>query len=448
MRNKALTLTYVFIFVIFGLLGYWNPLVGDDLNWWSSWGTNYFFSGTFLTYDGRYLGDLLVILMTHFKIISFLIYGMSAVAISYLIMKIAQSLFNNYHPILTLMLTAILLLTPPKDIYRQIWGWHAGFANYVPSVIFPLFFIYIISKYYNNFAATINISKFSKSLLLITAILSQFLAEHITLLNCCNDLIILLFLHRHFSSDFFHKYFRWLGLGHLVGAILMFINGAYLKILWQGHDSYRSLDSQQAMLLPYLKTFFSNKKIILLIVFIIIGFVLNFRKKPDSKFLTINALLLVDALVAIVPFFVINPFGPRCIFASYVFLATLLITNWIAWLQNYFKVFTVISLALFMMLGIHFDKIALNYWQINELSKQYCNYQQTTANSKIYIINYPNTDYLWAPNMSEDSIFQSFFVHQKDKPIIGIEYDKWKQHTSKLKVNDLAKFDRQIKITN
>ena len=448
MRNKALTLTYVFIFVIFGLLGYWNPLVGDDLNWWSSWGTNYFFSGTFLTYDGRYLGDLLVILMTHFKIISFLIYGMSAVVISYLIMKIAQSLFNNYHPILTLLLTAIILLSPPKDIYRQIWGWHAGFANYVPSVIFPLFFIYIISKYYNNFAATINISKFSKSLLLITAILSQFLAEHITLLNCCNDLIILLFLRRHFSSDFFHKYFRWQGLGHLVGAILMFINGAYLKILWQGHDSYRSLDSHQAMLLPYLKTFFSNKKIILLIVFIIIGFMLNFRKKPDSKFLTINALLLVDALVALVPFFVINPFGPRCIFASYVFLATLLITNWIAWLQNYFKVFTVISLALFMILGIHFDKIALNYWQINELSQQYCNYQQTTANSKIYIINYPNTDYLWAPNMSEDSIFQSFFVHQNDKPIIGIEYDKWKQHTSKLKVNDLAKFDRQIKITN
>lgn len=448
MRNKALTLTYVFIFVIFGLLGYWNPLVGDDLNWWSSWGTNYFFSGTFLTYDGRYLGDLLVILMTHFKIISFLIYGMSAVVISYLIMKIAQSLFNNYHPILTLLLTAIILLSPPKDIYRQIWGWHAGFANYVPSVIFPLFFIYIISKYYNNFAATINISKFSKSLLLITAILSQFLAEHITLLNCCNDLIISLFLRRHFSSDFFHKYFRWQGLGHLVGAILMFINGAYLKILWQGHDSYRSLDSHQAMLLPYLKTFFSNKKIILLIVFIIIGFMLNFRKKPDSKFLTINALLLVDALVALVPFFVINPFGPRCIFASYVFLATLLITNWIAWLQNYFKVFTVISLALFMILGIHFDKIALNYWQINELSQQYCNYQQTTANSKIYIINYPNTDYLWAPNMSEDSIFQSFFVHQNDKPIIGIEYDKWKQHTSKLKVNDLAKFDRQIKITN
>ena len=448
MRNKALTLTYVFIFVIFGLLGYWNPLVGDDLNWWSSWGTNYFFSGTFLTYDGRYLGDLLVILMTHFKIISFLIYGMSAVVISYLIMKIAQSLFNNYHPILTLLLTAIILLSPPKDIYRQIWGWHAGFANYVPSVIFPLFFIYIISKYYNNFAATINISKFSKSLLLITAILSQFLAEHITLLNCCNDLIILLFLRRHFSSDFFHKYFRWQGLGHLVGAILMFINGAYLKILWQGHDSYRSLDSHQAMLLPYLKTFFSNKKIILLIVFIIIGFMLNFRKKPDSKFLTINALLLVDALVALVPFFVINPFGPRCIFASYVFLATLLITNWIAWLQNYFKVFTVISLALFMILGIHFDKIALNYWQINELSQQYCNYQQTTANSKIYIINYPNTDYLWAPNMSEDSIFQSFFVHQNDKPIIGIEYNKWKQHTSKLKVNDLAKFDRQIKITN
>ena len=84
MRNKALTLTYVFIFVIFGLLGYWNPLVGDDLNWWSLWGTNYFFNGTFLTYDGRYFGDLLVILMTHFKIISFLIYGISAVAISYL----------------------------------------------------------------------------------------------------------------------------------------------------------------------------------------------------------------------------------------------------------------------------------------------------------------------------------------------------------------------------
>lgn len=448
MRNKALTLTYFFIFVIFGLLGYWNPLVGDDLNWWSSWGTNYFFNGTFLTYDGRYIGDLLVILMTHFKIISFIIYGISAVAISYLIMKIAQSLFNNYHPIMTLFITALLLLAPPKDIYRQIWGWHAGFANYVPSIIFPLFFIYIISKYYNTFSDAINISTFSKSLLLITAILSQFLAEHITLLNCCNDLIILFFLRRHFSSNFFNKYFRWIGLGHLLGATLMFINGAYLKILRQGHDSYRSLNSQQDMLLPYLKTFFNNQKIILLIIFIIIGFLLNFWTNPDSKVITINILLLFDTIVALVPFIIINPFGPRCIFASYIFLITLLITNWTAWLQNYFKIFTVIGLALFILSGIYFDKTAFNYFQINELSKQYCDYQQMTTNKKIYIINYPNTDYLWAPNMSEDSVFQSFFVHQKNKQIIGIDYDNWKQYTSKLKIDNFAKFNRQIKINN
>lgn len=448
MRNKALTLTYFFIFVIFGLLGYWNPLVGDDLNWWSSWGTNYFFNGTFLTYDGRYIGDLLVILMTHFKIISFIIYGISAVAISYLIMKIAQSLFNNYHPIMTLFITALLLLAPPKDIYRQTWGWHAGFANYVPSIIFPLFFIYIISKYYNTFSDAINISTFSKSLLLITAILSQFLAEHITLLNCCNDLIILFFLRRHFSSNFFNKYFRWIGLGHLLGATLMFINGAYLKILRQGHDSYRSLNSQQDMLLPYLKTFFNNQKIILLIIFIIIGFLLNFWTNPDSKVITINILLLFDTIVALVPFIIINPFGPRCIFASYIFLITLLITNWTAWLQNYFKIFTVIGLALFILSGIYFDKTAFNYFQINELSKQYCDYQQMTTNKKIYIINYPNTDYLWAPNMSEDSVFQSFFVHQKNKQIIGIDYDNWKQYTSKLKIDNFAKFNRQIKINN
>lgn len=446
--NRIRPLIYLIIFVIFGLIGYWMPLVGDDLNWWSAWGTHYFSSGTFLTYDGRYLGDLLVILMTHSKLISFCIYGSCAALITYLVNLISRILFQRDYQVIGAILMAIGLLLAPKDVFRQIWGWHAGFANYVPSIIFPLFFIYLICAYYDQPNKKINFSQSTSFLILLAAILSQFLAEHITLLNCFNDFLLLIFFRRHFSPEFFKKYFRWIFIGNLIGAFLMFINGAYIKLLFAGHDSYRHIDSQQAALLPYLKTFVSHYRIILLLIILLVIILVNFYYQTAysnySKLKLINEWLIIDAIVALLPFIVITPFGPRCIFGSYTLIIALLVINLTARLPHYYKILTPLSLLALLFLGFYFNKISLNYYQTNKLSQDYCQYQQTLQRKDFYVINYSNIDYLWSSNMSEDPMFLHFFVGDSNHKIIAVNYEDWQAYAPHYKVGNFQKFEQQI----
>jgi len=75
MTRTAKVSFYFILFIIFGLIGLWMPLLGDDLHWGTYFGSNYFPNGIFTYYDGRYLGDLLVIMITKIKVVAFLAYG-------------------------------------------------------------------------------------------------------------------------------------------------------------------------------------------------------------------------------------------------------------------------------------------------------------------------------------------------------------------------------------
>lgn len=260
---------YIIIFIIFGLIGMWMPLLGDDLHWGTYFGSNYFPQGIFLKYDGRYLGDLLVITMTKFKPIAFLGYGTFMTAIVYLIQKIREQIkAPKSLGLMSSTLAAILIFLTPNVIFKQILGWHAGFANYVPSLVFPLFMLYLVLKNYDN--KNIHYYRTSTYLIFFAAIFAQFFAEHLTILNVFNTILVWLFLRKHFG-DQFKKVLNFILAGNLIGAFLMFINGAYLKILF-GRDSYRSLkgSSNSDTMFNYLRIQFSAKHLMIVGIGILI----------------------------------------------------------------------------------------------------------------------------------------------------------------------------------
>lgn len=349
---------YTIIFLIFALIGYWMPMVGDDLNWWSGWGLQYFQSGNFTYYDGRYLGDLLIISMMKFKFIAFLAYGTFPTLIIYLVQKIREEISPAKNiGLISSGITTLMFLLAPKLIFKQIWGWHSGFANYVPSVVFPLFLLYLVVK--NIDKKDSKYMRTSTLLIFFASLFAQFFAEHITLLNCFNILLVWLLFRNRFSSSFKKIIYVIMG-GNFLGAILMFINGAYMKILI-GSDSYRHVNGTEDTLLTYFQNYFSTAHIvigfgILIIAALVVAF-FSFKLK-NRKQAIVNIGLILSGVVSIAPFLVISPFGSRCIFAAYTFGSALIAINLDILLDAYQKyLFPIITIAI-IGVGLKFDYMA------------------------------------------------------------------------------------------
>ena len=312
MTRTAKLSFYFIIFIIFGLVGLWMPLLGDDLHWGTYFGSNYFPQGIFLRYDGRYLGDFLIIAITKIKLLSFIAYGTFMTLIVFLVQKIRDQIkIPKSLGLVSSSLMTIAILIAPKIIFQQILGWHSGFANYVPSVVFPLFMLYLVLKNYDqevHYYRTIII------LIFLASIMAQFFAEHVTVLNCFNSVLVWIFLRKHFGTEF-KKILNWILLGNFIGAFLMFINGAYLKILF-GKDSYRSVSGSNKTdtMISYFKTQFTPRTLItvgiLLLIFSL--FVIWYSTKvKDVKLRIANLSLLLSGFVVITPFLVVSPFGAR-----------------------------------------------------------------------------------------------------------------------------------------
>ncbi|UQS83585.1 hypothetical protein [Bombilactobacillus thymidiniphilus] len=441
--KKASSIILILDFLLFGLLGYWMPLVGDDLNWWSTWGQNYFFNGTFLNYDGRYLGDLLIILMSHLPIISFLIYGFCGSLLAYLIARILRIIFPHSNYYLRLVLSSLALLLLPRSIFRQIWGWHAGFANYGPSLIFPLFFIALTLKYWNNKQHP----QFNHSwLLFISAIAAQFLAEHITLLNCLNIVLVLILGRQHLTSSFKKQYLKPLALGNFLGAILMFCNGAYVRVL-MGKDTYRSVGQvQQDTLINYLKNLFVGRPHLMLamLIFVFVLVVLcwlNWQRFHNRLLLVTNCWLLLSATVSQAPFIVISPYGPRCQFVFVIFLWLIILLNILPWLNLAPRIFSVLVTLFFLFTGIKFDHIAYDYHQTFVVATALSIEQGRQHVKHTYVLNYRDVNFIWATNSSWDANFKAYFVNPESK-VVPVDYQTWQDLSQGLNLKQ--KHDRSI----
>ncbi|KRO00440.1 hypothetical protein [Companilactobacillus kimchiensis] len=448
MTRTAKLSFYFILFIIFGLIGLWMPLLGDDLHWGTYFGSNYFPQGIFLKYDGRYLGDLLVITMTKVRPIAFLAYGTFMTTIVYLIQKIREQIKmpKSIGLVSASLATALILLTP-KVIFKQILGWHAGFANYVPSLVFPLFMLYLVLKNYDN--KDVHYYRTSTILIFFAAIAAQFFAEHITILNVFNSILVWLFLRKHFGNHF-KKILNLILIGNFIGAFLMFINGAYLKILF-GTDSYRSVKGSATAdtMFNYMRTQFSMKHLLLLgvatLIFTVAVILYTLRIK-NTKQKIANFSLLLSGFVVIAPFLVVSPFGSRCMFATYMFFIAIFAINFDLLLTAYERYILPIFMLIAIGLGIKTDAVAHNYGKTFNMQIQYSQYQNTVNRNTQYFLQYKDTNYIWltAP-IQDDGNFAELYVKDANRNKVPINYYDWTDAANKIKKNKYQTHDEYMK---
>lgn len=434
---------YLLAFIIFGLIGYWMPLLGDDINWGTYFGMNYFPQGIFLHYDGRYLGDMLVILITKVRPLAFIAYGGFMTLILYLIQKIRNEIApTKSWNLFAASLTGIMILIMPGFLFQQILGWHAGFANYVPSLIFPLFMLYLVLK---NYDGDIEYKRLTIAFIFIFAIGAQFFAEHLTILNVFNDVLIFLFLRKHFSAHF-KKIFYWIFAGNVIGAFFMFINGAYIKVLL-GTDSYRSVkgSGNKETMFNYLTAQFTPKKLMemigIVVVFSIVIFIYSLVIK-NTKQKIANFSLLISTFVVVMPFLVVSPFGARCMFASYLFIIASAAINLDIILSRFSNVLIPILCLVFVIAGIKFDSIAKSYGNTYQMQIKYSQYQNNLDRDTYYFPQYSDTKRIWLTSEVDNNFKIYYFTHPERK-LVEINYYDWSKAMNQVQKHNYSS-DKQM----
>lgn len=384
MKKNQCLLWIVVIFVLLSVLCYLFPYAGDDWAWGSSIGMDRLKSG-FEDYGGRYVGYLIVMGLTRFRILRAVFMAGVMVGIGLCMKKIIKHKWAFFASIAMMLLVSV-------DIFAQSISWVSGFANYGTTALVVLLFLCV--------AIDVIIDKKKKYsplvllAMLFFAFVGSLIMENVTVYLVLMSIGILLYLwvkEKRFSLPLF-----LIMLGAIGGAVLMFSNSAYHNIAFQ-QDDYRTIASSGGGMIKqaidnYNTSIYPHglfKNVILNVVFVVGGVLLmifnkDLRKKipigcltifgiytiitifselmigiTDKTNLLINIegvmslmaivsllvfalcvgknntdlrskmiLLCVSFVVLIGPLFAITPIGPRNFFVTYMVLVAVCLLEW------------------------------------------------------------------------------------------------------------------------
>lgn len=230
--NYSVILTMSVIFLFYFIIAILTPLTCDDWVWGSQIGIDRL-NNKFANYNGRYLGNIMEIVITRVPIIKSLLMALTNSLIIYFITKIIWIKVNKKK----LLVILLLLFLLPLPIFSQTYGWAAGFSNFNTSILFTLIGILSFRDVLYN-----EIEKDTRWLnciiIFIIGLCSQLFAEHVTVYNVLLSIFILILTviqKKKVKRAIF--YFT----GVILGAVLMLSNEAYISIL-QGKDNYRTIE--------------------------------------------------------------------------------------------------------------------------------------------------------------------------------------------------------------
>lgn len=228
--NKSFIAAGICLFAVFAVLAYLFPYTGDDWSWGSNIGIRRLES-FFDNYNGRYLGNLLVLALTRSRVLR-----AAAIAFSYGMCCFISCKYSSDKKTLSLLVSAILLFAMPKVIFTQAVVWTSGFANYVPSALMSVLYISLVRNITGN--ETPRYPKYMFPFVLLLGFSAALFMESVTVFNVILAAFVLVF-----SAVKFKKVFSvHIGffVGSVLGAVCMFSNSVYHTIV-SGDDGYRSI---------------------------------------------------------------------------------------------------------------------------------------------------------------------------------------------------------------
>jgi len=211
-------------------LGIILPYMHDDWEWGSVVGLNRL-ATFFIGFNGRWAGNIAVILLTRSLGLRAILYSATMVLTVYLTCKT-----SNRSDFLAFGSSSILLLCMSHEMFSQVIAWTSGFANYTLSMPFMLLVVLVVkNKLYSKEKARYSVTK--TIAICITCFVGLFFVEHLSFfLLCLTALALISFMIRNKKID---PLFLILMLCSVIGITLMFSNPAYSEALLNENNYQR-----------------------------------------------------------------------------------------------------------------------------------------------------------------------------------------------------------------
>lgn len=230
-RYVMFLLSFVGVFLLCTLF----PYTGDDWAWGTSIGLERLLDG-FDEYNGRYLGNFLVIVLTRSKFLrNFTIAG-TIFLISFISYK-----YVNRDKFTVFLIGMAMFFSMPRFLFRQSIVWCSGFTNYVPPILMTLIYLNAIKNIFGE-----KIPTYRRGVgigVLFAGIAGGLFIEHVTIYNVALAVFIIVYSLIKFRKAFLPQIMYFIGT--VAGALIMFSNGAYTKI-FSGNDEYRNVSNESA----------------------------------------------------------------------------------------------------------------------------------------------------------------------------------------------------------
>ena len=278
----------VFIILFFLLLSAITPLSGDDWTWRTHVGMDRLKS-FFYDYNGRYISNIIEIIFVRSSFIR--VIGMTI--FSSLLILLMSRLAYKKRALQKSIVTLIIVMLMPTQIFAETFGWVAGYVNYVTSAVAMLYFVLLGQAIVNR---QWKVTPLNVVLNIILAILSMLLVEHVSL--------YLLFVTVYFSIIYYLKYKRiskYLVYGFVslfIGAIAMFSNKAYYSIA-TAKDAYRTVGTDQGLFNAMLDIYYTHNMYLIPLIFLACVYVAKKLNRIDK----VNVILLLGMFLGTVYLF-------------------------------------------------------------------------------------------------------------------------------------------------
>lgn len=207
-------------FICYTVLSYLEPRALDDWVWGSHIGMERLKNG-FSGYNGRYVGNLIVIVMERLpELVCALCQSAMMTCLLYLLYCLTGK------KLIASAITIAFTIFLPLSMFSQTYVWVSGYANYIVSLFILIVYLLIAGKVYmKEFQA----KKVVLPVVFILSVLSQLVVENVTILLVSGIAVlnvIYLIQYKKISRD----YLVCLA-GSVVGSIIMFSNNAYSAAL-------------------------------------------------------------------------------------------------------------------------------------------------------------------------------------------------------------------------
>lgn len=216
------------------VLCYLFPYTGDDWTWGSEIGIERL-QNHFRDYNGRYFGNLIVLVLTRSRVIRTLMMSSCILGIAALLIKLSDCSGR------LVFLVIALIFSAPKALLRQSIVWTSGFSNYAVSIAFFLLCTVWIKYSLREETEEKSSRKVLYAFLtLVFGYLGAMIIEHITVMQVLLSSVAAFLTWRKQKRPN-AVCCAWF-IGSALGALTMFSNGNYAMIAG-GQDSLRTVAS-------------------------------------------------------------------------------------------------------------------------------------------------------------------------------------------------------------